>query len=268
MGYMLPSRLTAPEGPLILSSRTTGQAVLFSWCGGEVARPFVDTVPTFVGSIARVKSPYGPGFATTGGADRATYQRGVPLGNLNGGFTIEVLCAITACPSLSGFVSIFGTVHAGRGLIAFSGGLNRNIYFWSASADLASGVDWRIDGLPQHVFITSVGGSGTTMTFYRDGLSIASGTTPGLAAIATSPVQIGDTNVGWNSTPTGTIYKAALYNRGLTAAEIWEKTRNPFGDYEEIRSRRASVGSAAAASAGFPYYQSFIGRGDGIGGSV
>jgi len=152
-----------------------------------------------------------------------------------GPFTLEVLCAITAAPSLAGFCSISpdsGT-GGGRGLLAYTG--TRNIYFWGNSADVSSGVDWRVDGSLQHVFCVSMG-SGQPMYFYRDGSLIATKTTPTLIATsAASTWSIGDTNRGWGSSPTGQIFKVARYGRALTAAEVAEITGSPWGFAEPQR---------------------------------
>ncbi len=155
----------------------------------------------------------------------------------NEAFTIEVMCAVTSVPNLSGF---FGAPQIGsadaRGLIATGGGSSRNIYFWGGSADLASGVDWLTDGSVQHVFVTTAGPS-TTMRFYRGGVQIASGTTPALGARSSSGNwRLGDMAIGWAASPTGVIFKAAFYLRELSAADVASLTAAPWQQFgnEEI----------------------------------
>lgn len=166
-------------------------------------------------------------------------------------FTIEVLCAMTAVPSLAGF---FGTEYPGviggatRALIGFGGGSNRNIYFWGQAADLASGVDWRIDGSLQHVFCVR---SGSSMRFYRDGREIAAGTTPTLAnTTGTEAFVVGDMNAGWASTPTGTIMKAAFHTRAFSAGEIAQLTRNAWQVFNTIVPDVVDVAAGAGGAVG------------------
>ena len=161
-----------------------------------------------------------------------------PIGTLgaypaNQGFSIEVICSITAAAALSGFVSVGapGTTVNGatRGLIAYGGTNNRNIYFWGSTNDLASGVDWLIDGSLQHVICTSSAGSGSPMRFYRNGILIASGTTPGsLSVTSGGSASVGDTQQTWNQAPAGIIFKTAYYKRELSAEEVGELWRYPY----------------------------------------
>lgn len=182
----------------------------------------------------------GPRF--TSGQQRFSAGSG-PVLSGSEGFTLEVLCAITAAPSLSGFfASDFGSAGSARGLLAFSG--TRNIYFWGGGADLASGVDWRIDGSLQHVFCVSEGGSGTTMRFYRDGAQIASGTTPPLTT-TTGNFIVGDAAQGWAAVPDGVLFKCALYRAALSPAEIADRTAHPWRLFEP---RRIYVKAAGGGS--------------------
>lgn len=219
--------------------------------GGGSALQIDAGSPSFAGSSVGV----GPAFS---GGGLARF-RGQAVPDLSGAFSLEVLCAITAAPSLAGFFSVGYddglSAGSGRGLIAFGGGSNRNIYFWGSAADLASGIDWRIDGLPQHVFVTS-GGAGTPMVFYRDGLPIASGTTPSIIArpiigAASVPYfQIGDTRAGWDSTPTGVIARTAYYTRALSAAEVFARTfAKPRRIWVPVASAVVSHPSTGALSA-------------------
>jgi hypothetical protein len=168
-------------------------------------------------------------------------------------FTIEVLLTMTAAPSLSHIFGFNGNgdpnvVNAAfngkfRALLAFSGGSNRNIYFWGYAADLASGVDWRIDGSVQHVFVTR---SGTSMRFWRDGRQIGSGTTPTLVASNPLYAAWGSRHSSGTAAPTMKVYKSAYYPRALTSAEILARTINPWLDFAPARS--LPVNSAAAAT--------------------
>ena len=171
-------------------------------------------------------SPGITGIGPTFAGGRQSFSLGDVGAMDTGPFTIEVLCAITAAPALAGFFSSHnaGANGSARGLIAYGGGSNRNIYFWGSSADLASGVDWRTDGLLQHVFVTS-GGSGTPMVFYRDGVQIASGTTPTLASRSSGGQwRVGDTENSWSSSPTGTIFLSAFYRSTLSAEQVRSRT--------------------------------------------
>jgi hypothetical protein len=161
-------------------------------------------------------------------------------------FTIEVLCAITAAPALAGFFGLIGgSIH---GLIAYGGGSNRNIYYaGGGGSDLASGVDWRIDGSLQHVFITS-GGAGTTMRFYRDGVLLGSGTTPTTTVGSNPNVRVGDFNIGWNAVPTGTILKAAFYDEEFSGAYVKTLTARPWLTFW---SPSFDVWGGAAAAGGY-----------------
>lgn len=178
------------------------------------------------GSASVASGRLGVGASFSGGGARLSFGP-VPILAAAAPFTVEVLCAVTAVPSLAGFYGTqfsTGAVGYARSLIAFGGGLNRNIYFWGQGNDLASGVDWRIDGSVQHVFVTR---DGSEMRFYRDGVLIASGTTPSLVDSETTNC-LGDAGYGWNSSPTGVIFKGATYARCLSGGEIAELTDSPF----------------------------------------
>ena len=192
-------------------------------------------------------SPDGLAVTFSGGAQR--FSAGFVSGINTGPFTIEVACRITAAPPLAGFFScpsFLSEDGQARGLIAFGGGANKNIYFWGDVQDLASGVDWLEDGSLQHVFVVSYG-SGKPMRFYRRGVLIAAGTTPSLVVPSyVTRWSIGDTDQGWNSTPTGSIIKAGYYARALSAAEIAALTDELWANYAGD-SPWVPVVSAAAA---------------------
>ena len=200
------------------------------------------------GSASISPSVVGVGVTLSGGTNTIT----TPFLKTHSGptaFTIEVLCAITTAPALAGFVSVpSATTGASRGLIAYGGTVgNRNIYFWGSSADLDSGIAWRKDGLPQHVFCVSEG-TGQPMLFYRDGILVASGTTPGspLADTTAANLFIGDTGAGWGSCPTGTIAIGAFYNRALTPTEVLLRTRAPW-QLLKRQSRRIFVAASTGS---------------------
>jgi len=177
----------------------------------------------------------GPTFASSG-ANRFTSPTSVTFPQTQG-FSIEVLCAVSASASLAGYFAMRqGTSPNGnsRGVMSFGGGSNRNIYFWGFSADLDSGVEWRVDGLPQHVIVTSDGGSGTPMRFYRDGALIVSGTTPALQDSVNPTLHVGDFSEGWNASPVATLFKSAYYSRGLSHARVLDLYRRP---YQHFNSR-------------------------------
>ena len=154
-------------------------------------------------------------------------------------FTLEVLVALSSTNSL---MHIFG-VHdldptanadngARRGLLSFGGGSSDDIYFWGDGADLDSGVRWRVDGLPQHVFVTALGG---TMRFYRDGLLVASGSTPALIAFPTlTSIYIGGRHASGSVSPTMKLFKGSFRNHALSAEQIAELTLNPWADFEPV----------------------------------
>lgn len=222
------ARLRGPvvEGLPVL----TGQTPLTAGSGSPVIRPHRDGL--------------GPVFS--GGAQQ--YLAGL-VGSDAGGtgpFTLEVLARITSAPSLAGFFTVLsGGDGSARGVLAFGGGSNKNIYFWGSAADLASGVDWLEDGSLQHVFIVSEG-SGQAMRFYRGGAQIASGTTPTLSNIGSVSYAVGDFG-NWASSPTGAIVKAAHYRRALTPGEVRLLTDDPWANFESLRLPISFTASAPSA---------------------
>ena len=223
------------------------------------------TLSIVAGSPVIGASSQGSGPQFSSGAQRLELDSVGVLTNSQG-FTIEVLCVFTAAPSLAGFFCApsDGANGSGRGLIAFAGGNSRNIYFWGNAGDLSAGVDWRVDGSPQHVFVTSAAGSGSAMTFYRDGLVIATGTTPTIATrSAVGNWALGDTGQGWNSVPTGTIVKSAFYRRALSAAEIASLSVNPWQIFAPPARRLWVAGGTAHATTG-----ALTGPGSGVAGAA
>lgn len=198
-------------------------------------------------SIAAGCAGIGPTFS--GGAQRFSFGSAPAMDGAEP-FTIEVLCAVTSVPWLSGFFNAGSGASSGarRALIAFTGTNNRNIHFWGYNVDANSGVEWRIDGSLQHVFVTCTGGVTPTCVFYRDGVQIASVVATGtLLTTTAAPWTVGDVNVGWNASPTGTIFLSAYHRRILAAGEISKRTAAPWGLFEP---RRIIVPVAAAAPSG------------------
>jgi hypothetical protein len=193
-------------------------------------------------SIAVGRLGIGPTFS--GGTQR--FDAGTAaISGATEGFTIEVLCSITAAPDLAGmFAGTYsGTPGSARGLIS-----RVQIYYWGGGADWNTAVNWRTDGSVQHVFIVSEGGSGSAMRAYRDGVEIANTTTPTQIA-STGQFLVGDTNQGWGATPTGTIAKSAFYTRALTGSEIAALTANPWQVFAPL-PRRIFVQSGGASNDG------------------
>jgi hypothetical protein len=212
--------------------------VYLSWRDSLIARGDQRRIFSRVGTtgLAGGLGGIGPTFTASGANRFSAPATGSFLAS--DPFTIEVLCAITATPSLGGFAGLAGVVNRRtRGLISFGGLNNRNIYFWGRSADLDSGVEWSLGGQLQHVMVTS-DGVGLPMIFYRDGVQIASGTTPSLLDSVDPTYTIGDMAQGWNATPTGTIFKSAYYRKALSPGEIRQLTSNPW---QIFQSRRALV---------------------------
>lgn len=206
------------EGPAVSGLEPLGgQTQLILQSGSPTIKPHRDGL--------------GPVFS--GGAQA---YNGGPVGEVGGTgpFTLEVLVRITSAPSLAGFFGVLGSGDGtARGVLAFGGGSNKNIYFWGSAADLASGVDWLEDDSLQHVFIVS-GGSGQPMLFYRGGAIIASGTTPTLSSTSNVNYAVGDFG-NWASSPTGAIIKGAYYRRALTGGEISVLTETPWANFEPMR---------------------------------
>lgn len=208
------------QGPAIsgIDVQHAHQAPLTLYSGSPTIKPHRDGI--------------GPMFS--GGAQ--TYVAGA-TGNAigTGAFTLEVVVRATSIPSLCGFLAN-GYVANGdrRGLIAYGGGSNKNIYFWGAGADLASGTDWLEDGSLQHVFCVSEG-SGLPMRFYRGAREIYTGTTPTLTASSNRDWYVGDAGNGWAQSPTGAIIKAAFYRRALTYGEIRLLTERKWANFEPMR---------------------------------
>ena len=185
----------------------------------------------------------GTGFRFSGGGGNAATMPFAGVLSGSQAFTIEILCAITAAPVLAGMAGLSGgSSSTSRSLIAYTGGASRNIYFWGNGNDLSSGVPWLTDGSLQHVFCVSDGGIGAggihPLRFYRGGALIASGTTPfAMSDTTTTTLRIGDTNAGWTSTPTGVIFKAAVYGRALSQIEISALTANPWRQFSKKSTR-------------------------------
>ena len=253
MGALSKNRLNWPVKPTpIYQNGSLSRGLQFVSYADHVStiKPFAGFLVVNTGSRLS-----GSGFGMTG----RRFQGGAHSYNLDAprtysgseGFSVEVLCAITAAPSLSGFMAVGtpGTTVNGaiRGLIAYSGGSNRNIYFWGGSSDLTSGVDWFIDGSLQHVIVTSDGGSGTAMRFYRNGAQIASGTTPTLVT-AGAVALIGDTQQTWASSPTGVIFKTTYYSRGLNAGEVARLWKNPMDGWLPPKRRIWAPDTAPATT--------------------
>lgn len=102
------------------------------------------------------------------------------------------------------------------------------------------------------------------MRFYRDGALIAGGTTPTLSAATATSLYVGDMAEGWAGTPTGTISKAVVHPRALSASEIAELTANPWQLFARPAAR--VFVSTAAATVPARYYYDMIASGGRLGG--
>ena len=195
---------------------------------GHVVRPG-SIAPLVVGAGSPRISPSAIGVGPTFGGGAQRYNGGAtPRYPATEGFTLEVLCRITAAPDLAGFVSVVAA-YAGesRGIICFNSG---NIVYWDGNTTINTGVPWRTNGSVQHVIMTSASGNGSPLLTYRDGVLIhTSGNLTSLVTPTNDPVfRVGDIGVGWNASPTGVIAKATYYRRGMTAREVAQLTARPW----------------------------------------
>ena len=227
-----------------------------AWSGLVIAQSADESITSSGSSRAVVEAgspgigvgPGGRGLVFSGGAQ--TFKSQQLCGDVSAAqpFSIEVLCAITACPSLSGFAGLRNPAAfpAGstRTLIGYSGANSRNIYLWCNSADVDSGVEWKIDGSLQHVIVSS-GGSGQPLTFYRNGALIYAGTTPTLTSHTSTEWRVGDIGNGWAASPTGWIFYSAFHRSALglnDALNVWRK----------FQSRQIAIPVSAAGGGAVP----------------
>lgn len=241
--------VNGPLTPLIMTPALSQRSLIVAMDGYTAVSPFgVSSAPAFSGTAKQAADIFGRGVSVAGSASKVSFGVG-SCPKLAGStpFTLEFLCRITAASNTLGVID-YGTASIAGDMRAvgfFGGGNSRNIYFWGNSADLSSSVDGRADGSLQHIFVTSQG-AGTTMTFYRDGLSIASGTTPTLTTMNTVSFSMGSGNGG--TAPTGSFYKAAIYARAFTASEVWQITQDPWADFRSLPSdRRTYFANSIAA---------------------
>lgn len=146
-------------------------------------------------------------------------------------------------PSTPPNLSQFGYLYRGgsggtRGLLQFSGG----IYFHGNNADVISGVAFDTNKWQSIIFTYDA----TTLTIYKNGVSIASGT-PSLTS-PTNPII--DINRGDFSTfITGGVALFSGYNRALSPAEVSWLVAEPCGMLIPMR-RRAYITIAPSGITG------------------
>jgi hypothetical protein len=258
----IPSRRAVqPLGRVTLTTEAKAECHAIV-CGSRPRELASGTLVTPSAGASRLqRGSMGIGFGIT--ADPDTWQTGTF--NVGGSgstvgptvtavFTLECLITMTAAAELS---HVFGvratsanpfpgsqTTGTMRSFLAYPG-VPGNIYFWGAGADLDSTVDWGTSNEPQHVFVTA--NAGGTMTFYRNGVQIAQGTTPGaLVTFTQGELFIGSRHGSGTVPPVMTLYKGALRNRAYTAEEVKERTKYPWADFLVERDRRYFFGVSAA----------------------
>jgi hypothetical protein len=234
-----------PQAPVLEASRYSAE---FAYSGGIFATKRNTRVfPTFTGSPPPkiAPSPTGVGVQLTG------TNQNFGFGNLSLAatdyFTMEVLGAFTAAPGTAVFLGAgTGGVAGGiRNLASLSG--NIGLVCWGV--DISSGIAWRTDGKPQHVFAV-IRGNGTNALFYRDGAQIASVSVTGLTDMTNNALGIG---LGYSGvTPTGVITKAAIYKRALSPGEIRFLTTYPWQSFAPLQREiwtgpTAAIGGASNA---------------------
>lgn len=172
-----------------------------------------------------------------GAGDLAAADNGVglPVGATDD-FTLEVAAELTATTDLA-FLFGFGGVPAltgsatknMRGWLTYGGGASDDLYFWGAGADLDSGVRFDKSGaLKVYGLVRKyVAGVSDTLTFFRDGLAVASGDTPSLLTAGTT-ITIGSRHPAAAGTVTGKVGVARVYDVARTGSEMAAVATDPF----------------------------------------
>ena len=175
---------------------------------------------------------------TTGYVDALTNQG--PSG-ASSPFTIEVICSLTAAPSLSNLFTYgqpLNTAISGarRGLIFYTGAPLK-IYFWGESADVASTLNVDVTGQYQHILVTWPG-SGSTIYFYQrvgNNIQYQSATLSGtLNATVNNTSYLCGRHPSGTLEPTGIIYNRSIHNKFLSQGEALARLANPWELYEPI----------------------------------
>lgn len=111
-----------------------------------------------------------------------------------------------------------GTTGALRLFLQF----NNDYYLWGNGADFDTGIALDVDNTVHHAAFTS---DGTTVTFYRDGVALATQTiiSGGAGNWITSgtTVSSGYGHTAAASAPTSKMWDSRIYTRALSAQEMW-----------------------------------------------
>jgi hypothetical protein len=147
-----------------------------------------------------------------------------------------------------------GTV---RSLLNYPGADPCNMSWWASNIDYNS-AQTNIANSLQHIVLTKAAGtnSALTITVYRNGVTIASGAGTGTDTYVDSGpyFYLGGGHPSRGSTITGTIVKAAVYSKALSAAEVADLYVNPWQSFVPIPARQYFFSAGAAPTATGQYF--------------
>jgi hypothetical protein len=207
---------------------------------------------TLAGGAGWGTTAYGNALVLTGAlADAANTASGVglPVGALDD-FTLEVAADIASVATLA-HVFGFGPAPATntpngsrRASLMFdpNTGTGTGLYFWGIGADLYSGTAWGT-GLKYATFTRKrvASPASDTITFYVNGSSVASATTPAALDTAESQIWIGGGHISASNTFVGKVPIARIRNVALTSSEVTGLYAAPFAFLASAYARRSSA---------------------------
>lgn len=215
--------------------------------GQVLHQPYGARLPAYSSVTGRYATPHGVGPAFTGGSNSVLRFDGIPATSYSDEYTLELLCYASSYPSLAniagvgpyaitdGSTNTTGENGQRRSIISFSGSSDPyNIYVWGYSADADTGDAFQVNKL-QHVVFTKASGPSASISVYRNGQSIYSGSVGGTWDTSGTYLYIGGRHSAGAGSIVGTVLMANLFKRALTEAEVRDHWDNPWQVFKAPR---------------------------------
>lgn len=215
--------------------------------GQVLHQPYRARPPAYSSVTGRYATPHGVGPAFTGGSNSVLRFDGLPATAGSDEYTLELLCYASSYPSLAHIAGVGpialadGVVNEAsengkrRSIISYSGSSDPyNIYVWGYSADADTGDAFQANKL-QHVVFTKASGSSASISVYRNGQGIYSGSVSGTWDTSGTYLYIGGRHSAGAGSIVGTVLLANLFKRALTEAEVRDHWDNPWQVFKAPR---------------------------------
>ena len=245
MTILLPRKWTKqPQQPVAIDwSSELNKNLLGAMNMGVVHTPTGIILPAYSSDSGLIATPSGVGVSIAANANSTRRFDDLPTTAAGDPFTLEFIVYASAFSSLAAIVTYTTSAYSDgnvsssafdggnhRACMSYGGGTPQDIYAWNGANDFDGNTPFELNKL-QHIFITKEPGTGAVqMTVYLNGVQVAQGnSTGGVPFLASGPcLYIGGKHHAGTTAITGAVVQASVSNRLVPAAEVLERSCNPW----------------------------------------